>query len=82
MRRDRAIPPDYDTADAPRRLGTLQDVAEELGATPNQVVLARMMQGDPPIVPVLGVSTVDQLDEGLRSVDVELTPEHQRRLDT
>lgn len=81
-RRDRVLPPDYDTADASRRLNTLQDVAAELGATPNQVVLAWMLQGDPPIIPVLGVSTVDQLGEALQSVDIELTPEQQARLDT
>lgn len=81
-RRDRVLPPDYDTADASRRLNTLQDVAAELAATPNQVVLAWMLQGNPPILPVLGVSTVDQLGEALQSVDIELAPEQQARLDT
>ena len=63
------------------RLAVLAEVAQELGATPNQVVLAWLLGGDPPVLPVLGVSSVSQLDECLGALDLVLTDEQRRRLD-
>jgi aryl-alcohol dehydrogenase-like predicted oxidoreductase len=80
-RDDRPLPEQYDHADSRRRLAVLAEVAAELGATPNQVVLAWLMGGDPPVLPVLGVSSVSQLDECLGALDLELTAEHRHRLD-
>jgi aryl-alcohol dehydrogenase-like predicted oxidoreductase len=80
-RPDRPLPEDYDTPGAPARLATLDKVAAELDATPNQVVLAWMMGGDPPIIPVLGVSSVDQLDECLGAADLYIDQELRERLD-
>jgi aryl-alcohol dehydrogenase-like predicted oxidoreductase len=56
-------------------------VADSLGATPNQVVLAWLLGGDPPVLPVIGVSSVAQLDECLRAVDLRLDEPHRYRLD-
>jgi aryl-alcohol dehydrogenase-like predicted oxidoreductase len=40
-----------------------------------------MMGGDPPIIPVLGVSSVDQLDECLGAADLHIDQELRERLD-
>jgi aryl-alcohol dehydrogenase-like predicted oxidoreductase len=81
-RSDRPLPEQYDHEDSRRRLAVLAEVARELGATPNQVVLAWLLGGDPPVLPVLGVSSVEQLDECLGALDVVLDDEQRRRLDT
>jgi aryl-alcohol dehydrogenase-like predicted oxidoreductase len=79
-RPDRPLPPDYDTPGADRRLGVLHAVAGELGATPNQVVLAWMLGGAVPVSPVLGVSSVAQLDEALGATVLALDEATMRRL--
>ena len=66
---------------APARLAVLREVAAELDATANQVVLAWMLGGDPPVLPVIGVSSVAQLDECLAAVDLKLDADQRRRLD-
>jgi aryl-alcohol dehydrogenase-like predicted oxidoreductase len=80
-RADRPLPEQYDHDDSRRRLAVLADVAAELGATPNQVVLAWLLGGDPPVLPVLGVSSVSQLDECLGALDLVLDDELRQRLD-
>ncbi|NKE55908.1 aldo/keto reductase [Lentzea sp. PSKA42] len=80
-RADRPLPEQYDHDDSRRRLAVLADVAAELGATRNQVVLAWLMGGDPPVLPVLGVSSVSQLDECLDALDLVLDDEQRQRLD-
>lgn len=80
-RSDRPLPEQYDHEDSGRRLAVLADVARELGATPNQVVLAWLLGGDPPVLPVLGVSSVSQLDECLGAVGLVLDDELRQRLD-
>jgi aryl-alcohol dehydrogenase-like predicted oxidoreductase len=57
-------------------------VAEEAGATVNQVVLAWLIDGQIPMIPLVGASPVAQLDESLAAVDLELTAEQRGRLDT
>jgi len=71
----------YDHPGTPRRLAALQRVAKECGATPNQVVLAWLIGGTPSVLPVIGVSTVAQLDELLAATTLELDPEHRECLD-
>ncbi|WP_413812476.1 aldo/keto reductase [Streptomyces sp. OE57] len=80
-RPDRPLPEQYDHEGSRRRLAVLADVANELGITRNQVVLAWLMRGDPPVLPVLGVSSVNQLDECLGALDLELDDELRHRLD-
>ena len=74
--------PGYDHPTNRTRLAVLREVAAELGATPTQVVLAWLIQGQPPIIPVVGVSTVAQLDELLGAVDLHLESDVRERLDT
>ena len=80
-RSDRPLPEQYDHEDSRRRLAVLAEIAAELGATPNQVVLAWLLGGDPPVLPVLGVSSVAQLDECLGALTLTLDDEQRRRLD-
>jgi aryl-alcohol dehydrogenase-like predicted oxidoreductase len=63
------------------RMAALREVAAELGATPNQVVLAWLLDGEPPMIPVVGASTVAQLDETLGALELRLDPEVRARLD-
>jgi aryl-alcohol dehydrogenase-like predicted oxidoreductase len=63
------------------RLRVLHDVAAEIGATPNQVALAWLLGGAVPVIPVVGISSVAQLEEALAAVDLVLDPEVRARLD-
>jgi aryl-alcohol dehydrogenase-like predicted oxidoreductase len=49
---------------------------------PNQVVLAWLLGNDPPELPVLGVSSVAQLDECLRAAELHIDESNRYRLDT
>lgn len=79
VRADRPLPEPYDHPGTTRRLAALAELADELGATRNQVVLAWMRGGDPAVLPIVGVSTVEQLDEALD--EIVLTPAQRERLD-
>jgi aryl-alcohol dehydrogenase-like predicted oxidoreductase len=79
-RTDRSIPEQYDTADNGARLETLRAVAQENDCTPNQVVLAWLMQSDPPVLPLIAASTPDQMRENLAALDVRLVDEQMQRL--
>ncbi|GAA4571075.1 aldo/keto reductase [Planotetraspora kaengkrachanensis] len=71
------LPETYDHPGTARRLAVLDEVAGELGATRNQVVLAWLQaQG---IVPIVGVSSLAQLEELL--ADVKLDDDLRARLD-
>lgn len=73
--------PDFDHAGTPPRLAALHEVAAETGATANQVVLAWLIGGESPIIPLIGASSVAQLDESLAAVDLKLTAEQRAKLD-
>ena len=72
-RADREVPAEYRGPDADARLKVLKKVAAELNATPNQVVLAWMMQGTPTVIPLVAASTEAQLAESLASTQVTLS---------
>ncbi|MCK2212670.1 aldo/keto reductase [Actinomadura sp. ATCC 31491] len=78
-RQDRPIPEIYDHPGTTARLAALREVAGELGATVNQVVLAWLMADG--VVPIVGVSTMAQLDEAIGAADLKLDPELKARLD-
>ncbi|MGB2567633.1 aldo/keto reductase [Micromonospora citrea] len=80
-RADRPLGPAYDLPGAPGRLAALREVAAESGATVNQVVLAWLMGGETPAIPLVGASSVAQLEESLAAVDLELTEAQRTRLD-
>jgi len=77
-REDRQIQPIYDHPGTTERLAVLHEVARELGATVNQVVLAWMATDG--VVPIVGVSTPEQLEEAIGSAEVVLDEETTARL--
>ncbi|GAA3563905.1 aldo/keto reductase [Nonomuraea rosea] len=79
-REDRPIPASYDHPGTARRLAVLREVASELGATPNQVVLAWLMADG--VLPIVGVSTMAQLEEAIGAADLKLDAELRTRLDS
>jgi len=72
---------EYAAAGNAARPQTLLSVARETGATRNQVVLAWLMGGSPPTIPLVGASSVDQLQENLDAVELELSADQRARLD-
>jgi aryl-alcohol dehydrogenase-like predicted oxidoreductase len=56
-------------------------VAEELGATSAQVALAWLRRRDRRVIPILGVRTLDQLQDLLGTLELELAVEQLTRLD-
>jgi len=72
---------EYDHPGTPARLAALRDVAKDAGATVNQVVLAWLIGADVPVIPLVGASSVAQLNESLAAVDLELTAEQRAALD-
>lgn len=80
-RPDKSLPAAYDHPGTRQRLAVLGEVAAELGATANQVVLAWLLGGDPPVIPIVGVSSVEQLNEVLGALELELPGESRVRLD-
>ena len=80
-RPDKQLDRAYDHPGTQARLKQLDQVMRETGATANQVVLAWLIGGELPIVPLIGASSVAQLDESLAAVDLELSPEQRQLLD-
>ncbi|MFW9904052.1 MAG: aldo/keto reductase [Candidatus Thorarchaeota archaeon] len=72
-RPDKSIPEEYRTVFTESKLKKLKDVADDHQATPNQVVLAWMMQSDPVIIPIIAASTEKQLIENLGAINVSLS---------
>lgn len=80
---ERPLPADrgYAHPSAYQRLQTLREVAAELDATPNQVVLAWMLRQEPKPIPLFGASSLGQLEEVLDALDLTLDDEVVQRLD-
>ena len=71
-RADRPFPDEYDHLGTTRRLESLTRVADRLGVRRSQVVLAWLLHLDPPIRPIVGVSSVEQLDPALAAGALDL----------
>ena len=80
-RPDKDLDRAYDHPGTRARLEALEQVAKQTGATANQVVLAWLIGGELPVVPLIGASSVAQLDESLAAVDLQLTQEQRQLLD-
>ncbi|GAA1304795.1 aldo/keto reductase [Saccharothrix xinjiangensis] len=77
--RDKPLGEEYDHPGTARRLRVLGEVADELGATVNQVVLAWVLRRG--IVPLVGASSLAQLEETLGALELELDDDQVRRMD-
>ncbi|AJF67784.1 aldo/keto reductase [Streptomyces vietnamensis] len=82
VRDDKPLGPGFEHAGTEPRLKAVREVAAETGATVNQVVLSWLMGGDIPVLPLVGASSVAQLEENLGAVELELTPEQRAKLDS
>lgn len=80
-RPDRPFPEAYDHPGTTRRLAELRRVANELDASPGQVVLAWLLGAGPRIRPIVGVSSLAQLDAALDAAELDLSAEQRERLD-
>lgn len=81
-RSDRSVPAQYAGPEADQRLAALQQVAQELGADPNQVVIAWMRQSDPPVLPIIAGSRPEQLRQNIGALGVRLNEDQMQRLNT
>ena len=81
VREDRSLADAYHHVGTERRLAALAKVAQDLGVTRNQVVLAWLTGGTPAVTPIVGVSTIEQLDEAVAGVRLVLPDGHRRLLD-
>jgi aryl-alcohol dehydrogenase-like predicted oxidoreductase len=81
VRDDKPLGPAHDHGGKQPRLDALRDVAKSAGATVNQVVLAWMIGARAPVIPLVGASSVAQIEENLAAVDLELTRDERARLD-
>jgi aryl-alcohol dehydrogenase-like predicted oxidoreductase len=72
---------EFDHPGTPARLAALREVAKDADATVNQVVLAWLIGADVPVIPLVGASSIAQLNESLAAVDLELTAEQRAKLD-
>ncbi|MEV4348640.1 aldo/keto reductase [Actinoplanes sp. NPDC049596] len=79
-RADRPLEEAYDHPGTTRRLTALTEVAQDLDATLNQVVLAWLLNGDPAIWPIVGASTPARLDEVMAAPTLKLDPDLHQRL--
>jgi aryl-alcohol dehydrogenase-like predicted oxidoreductase len=70
----------YEGEHSQARLAALRSVADELEATPNQVVLAWMLQSDPLVLPLIGPSQPQHLAENLGALEIQLSDEQMKRL--
>jgi aryl-alcohol dehydrogenase-like predicted oxidoreductase len=84
VRQDKLDAPEFaefDHPGTPARLAALREVAKDADATVNQVVLAWLIGADLPVIPLVGASSLAQLNESLAAVDLELTAEQRAKLD-
>ncbi|MFE1951937.1 aldo/keto reductase [Streptomyces sp. NPDC059524] len=82
VRDDKPLGPGFEHAGTQPRLKAIREVAAQTGATVNQVVLSWLMGGAIPVLPLIGASSVAQLDENLGAVDLELTAQQRAKLDS
>jgi aryl-alcohol dehydrogenase-like predicted oxidoreductase len=60
----------------------LRKIAERKKATPAQIALAWLLAQKPWIVPIPGTTKLARLEENIRAVDIRLTPDDLREIDT
>lgn len=80
-RADRPLAAEYDHVGNDRRSAALDEVARARGLRRGQVVLAWLGSGRPRLTPIVGVSTVAQLEESWQGVTTTLTTEEVAALD-
>ncbi|EKU96490.1 putative oxidoreductase, aryl-alcohol dehydrogenase like protein [Leptolyngbya sp. PCC 7375] len=80
VRADRPISAAYAGPDTEARIAALREVAQELNATANQVVLAWMMHRQPPLLPAFSGGRPEHMQENLGALDLTLSTEQMTKL--
>ncbi|MEV6283934.1 aldo/keto reductase [Kribbella sp. NPDC051770] len=80
-RDDRPLEIEYQHPGTERRLAALRRVADARGLRAGQVVLAWLTSGRPALTPIVGVSSVEQLEEAVEGVSTVLTADELAVLD-
>lgn len=75
-------PHQYDDALKRRKLSVLREIAAEVGATPNQVVIAWLTQNTPAMIALISSSSQERLQENLDADKVTLSAENIERLNS
>jgi aryl-alcohol dehydrogenase-like predicted oxidoreductase len=79
-RSDRPVPAQYAGQEADERLAALRQVAHEVGADANQVVIAWMRQSDPPVLPIVAGSRPEQLRQNIAALKIRLNEDQMQQL--
>lgn len=74
--RDKSIYKQYDGPETETQLAAVAKVAQELGVTRSQVVLAWLQQSSKQVVPIIGPRTWEHYEAYAPAFDLELAPEH------
>jgi aryl-alcohol dehydrogenase-like predicted oxidoreductase len=77
---DNYQPEEYSQAEVDAKMKVLREVANEVGATPNQVVIACLMQNTPRMIPLITSSSQERLQENIDAGQVTLSADHLARL--
>jgi aryl-alcohol dehydrogenase-like predicted oxidoreductase len=80
-REDRKLSSEYEHPGNSRRMAALDEVAQERKMSRGQIVLAWLAGGDPQLMPIVGCSRLEQVEEAWAGVGIELTAEERARLD-
>ncbi len=81
-RDDKPIPAQFAGPEADERLDALNTVAQDVGATLNQVIIAWMRQSSPFVLPIIAGSKTDQLTENIGGLDITLSDDQMNHLNT
>lgn len=68
--------------DVGSRFAAFEDVAQEVGASPQEVTLAWLLKMSPVIIPIPGATRPQTIESMVRSLDIQLTDEQFDRLQT
>lgn len=68
------LPDGYDTKDNEIRINTLEKMAQSMGCTKNQIVLAWIMAHPVNIIPIISGSSIAQINECIGACQLNLTP--------
>lgn len=79
-REDREVPKQFVGPESDERLEALRTVANDVGATMNQVVIAWMLQSDPMIPALIAGSKPEHIEENMGALGVELSNDHMQHL--
>jgi len=80
-RNDRPLETEYRHPGTERRLAALSRVATARGLLPGQVVLAWLASGSPALTPIVGVSSVEQVEQAVVGASTILTKDELAELD-